>query len=114
MASTFTTSLGTVNFTATTDSFAEPANADVSVIGFPGGDAIAISISGQRETRRTFIALFANAADFRLFRSMRSKLGTLRIDNWDTTPQNAILVTTAPLPPYLSGEVASQASFILY
>lgn len=114
MASTFTTYIGTVSFTATTTSWAEPSESSVEVIGFPGGDAVAISIAGQRETRRTFTAVFATPAAFQLFRNMRAKQGFLFVENWDSSAVRAILVRTAPSPPHMSGEVSCSAQFILY
>ena len=114
MASTFTTYLGTVSFTATTDSWQEPSESEVEVIGFPGGDAVAISLGGQRETRRTITLLLSTPAAYRQLRNMRSKAGYLSIENWDTAPVRAVLTRTSPSPPYASGEVSCQASFILY
>jgi len=114
MASTYRTILGTVSFIADTDSWAEPAASDVEVIGFPGGDAVAISIGGQREIRRTFRAVLASAADYRTLRNMRAKQGWLKVENWDSAEGQAILVSTSPQVPWLSGEVSCTAQFILY
>lgn len=114
MSSTYTTFLGTVSFTATADSWSEQSSSDVEVMGFPGGNAVAISISGQRETRRTFKALFATATAFRAFRDMRAKQGTLLVEGWDTAAVPAILTRTAPDPILADGQVLAQAEFILY
>lgn len=114
MSSTYTTASGTVSFTASADSWQEPANSQVDVLGFPGGDAIAISISGQRETRRTFKAMFDTPALYRAFRDMRAKAGSLFVETWDTSAVNAVLVRTAPDPPWMSGQVTATVEFILY
>lgn len=114
MSSTYTTYVGSVSFTATTDGWAEPATSAVDVIGFPGGDAIAISIAGQRDMHRSFTALFTTAATYRLFRDMRSKAGYLQVENWDSSPVRAILISTTPQPPQADGQVLCAASFILY
>lgn len=114
MSSTYTTYLGTVSFTATAESWAEPAGSDIEVIGFPGGDSVAISISGQRETRRIFKALCASVADFKLLRQMRAKAGTLLVENWDSVAVNAVLVRVSPDPVLTDGRVVIQAEFILY
>jgi len=112
--STYTTYLGTVSFTATTAGWSEPAGSDVDVIGFPGGNAVAISISGQRETRRGFKALFADVAAFKSCRDMRAKQGTLLVDNWDITAVNAVLTRIAPDPILADGKVLATIEFILY
>ncbi len=114
MSSTYTTTLGTVSFTATTDSWSEQSSADVSVVGFPGGDAVAISIGGQRETTRAFKALLTNATAYRLLRDMRAQLGTLLVEQWDTTPVNAILRHVQPDPIQADGQVLAQVQFVLY
>jgi len=114
MSSTYTTYMGTVSFTATTDSWSEPSDSSVEVLSFPGSDSIAISITGQRETRRTFKALFASVTAFKLCRSMRAKQGSLLVENWDTTPVNAVLKRVAPDAPLADGQVVAQVEFILY
>lgn len=119
MSSTYTTQAGTVSFTAMADSWSEPARSDVDVIAFPGGDAVAISISGQRETRRQFKALFATIAAFRTMRDMRASpiratAGSLFVENWDTAPVNALLVGIQPDPMQVDGQVIAQVAFILY
>jgi hypothetical protein len=114
MSSTYTTYIGTVSFTASTDSWAEPAGSSIEVLGFPGGNSVAISLGGQRETRRTFKALFANVTAFKLCRDMRSKAGSLLVENWDTLPVNAVLSRVAPDPPLADGQVLAQVEFILY
>jgi hypothetical protein len=75
---------------------------------------VAISIGGQRETRRTFKALFANVAAFKAFRNMRAKQGSLYVDGWDAAAVNAILSRTAPDAIQADGQVYAQAEFILY
>ena len=114
MSSTYTTSTGSVSFTAVAESWSEPATSEVNVIGFPGGDAIAVSIAGQRETTRAFKALFSTAVQYRTFRDMRGKTGTLFVEQWDTVPINAILKSTSPDPIYTDGSVLAQAQFVLY
>jgi hypothetical protein len=114
MSSTYTTYMGTVSFTATTESWSETSDSNVEVLSFPGSNSIAISITGQRETRRTFKALFATVAAFRLCRDMRAKQGSLLVENWDITPVNAVLKRVAPDAPFSDGQVVAQVEFILY
>lgn len=114
MASHFTTYLGTISFTASTDSWSEEASSDVEVMGFPGGDDIAISISGQRGMRRAFKALLDTVDDYRALRDMRAKEGQLFVENWDDTAVSAVLTSVRPDPPHLGGEVSCTAQFILY
>lgn len=114
MASHFATSLGTITFTATMESWAEPAESDVEVLGFPGGDNVAISISGQRELTRTFKALLASVLEFRALRDMRAKEGLLFVENWDNVAVPAVLTSVRPEPPHAGGEVSCTAHFILY
>jgi hypothetical protein len=115
MSSTYTTVTGlSVTFTATDESWAEAAGAEITVITFPGGDTIDVSIGGQRETTRTFKALLANLATFRQFRSMRAKKGSLFVENWDTAPVNAILQRVAPDAIKTDGQIVCQAQFLLY
>lgn len=114
MSSTFSTVTSSVSFTATSDSWNEESTSEVSVLGFPGGDSVAVSISGQRETRRTFKAMFASVTDYRTFRGMRAKAGSLLVENWDTAPVNAVLVRVSPDAPWQSGQVTCNAQFILY
>lgn len=114
MASTFTTFMGTASFTAMVESWSEQTDAAVDVIGFPGGDSVAISIAGVRETRRSFTALFSSVASFRFFRQMMGKEGWLTIEFWDTGPQQAVLTNTSPSVPWQSGELSCRVSFILY
>lgn len=114
MSSTFTTATNTVSFTATTDGWSEEAVSEVGVLGFPGGDSVAVSIGGQRETRRSFKAMFANRADFLKFRSMRARAGWLLVENLDTAQVQAVLIRVAAEPPWMSGEVTCTAQFVLY
>jgi hypothetical protein len=114
MSSTFTTVSGTVSFIATTESWSEEARAEVSVLGFPGGDAVAISIGGQRETRRAFTAVFDSVEDYRTFRDMRARAGWLLVENWDDASVQAVLISVKPDPPWISGEVTCAAQFVLY
>lgn len=114
MSSTYTTSQASVSFTAAQESWSETSGSDIDVIGFPGGDAIAISISGQRETRRTFKALFATAALFKTMRDQRAKTGLLFVEVWDTAPVNAVLVRTQPDPIQVDGQVLAQVEFVLF
>lgn len=113
MSSTYTTTQATVSFTATADSWSESSGSDVAVKGFPGGDAVAVSIGGQRETRRTFKVLFPTTAAYILFRSMRARQGMLYVENWDTTAVGAILTTTAPDAIQGDGQVVARAEFVL-
>jgi hypothetical protein len=114
MASTFTTANGTLTFVATTDSWSEAKSAEVNVLGFPGGNDVAISIAGQRETRRTFKAMLDDLADYRLFTDMLGQAGWLYVENWDAAEVRAVLVRVAPDPVWQSGEVTCSAQFILY
>jgi len=105
----------TVSFIAATESWSEQSGSEINVIGFPGGDAIAVSIAGQRETTRTFKALLATKTDYDTLRSLRGKAGTLSVDNWDTAaPVSAALKQIAPDPIQVDGEVYVQLQFVLY
>jgi alpha/beta superfamily hydrolase len=113
--STYTTPLGgTVTFTASADSWSEQSGSEVNVIGFPGGDAIAVSIAGQRETTRTFKALLANKAAFDQLKDMGGKAGWLQVTNWDSVPVNAVLKQITPDPIQTDGQVYAQVQFVLY
>ncbi len=114
MSSTFTTSSATVSFTATTDSWSEPATAEVNVLPFPGGDAVAISLGGQRNAPRAFKALFANKAAYDTLVGMRGRAGGLKVENWDSVPQSAVLQRCAPDPIQADGQVYAQVQFVLY
>lgn len=114
MASHFTTYLGSVTFTATTDAWSEPAESDVEVMGFPGGDSVAVSISGQRGITRTFKALLDSVDEFRAPRDMRAKEGLLFVETWDDAAVPAVLTSVRPEPPHISGEVSCTTHFILY
>jgi len=115
MSSTFTTSTeGTVSFVASSDSWSEESTSEVSVVGYPGGDSVAISLSGQRETRRAFTAVLDSLTDYVQLKSMRSRAGTLLVENWDVVPVQAVLTRIAPDGPWLSGEITCKVSFILY
>ena len=114
MSSTYTTAAGTVSFLATAESWSEPAKTEVNVIGFPGGDAVAISISGQRETTRTFKVVLSSATAYRSLSNMRAKAGTLLVENWDTSPVNAVLQQIQPDPIQADGQVYAQVQFVLY
>jgi hypothetical protein len=114
MSSTYTTSMATVSFVATTETWAEQSSSEINVIGYPGGDAVAVSISGQRETTRTFKALLSTVADYRTMLGMRARVGGLFVENWDSAPVNAILQRIVPDPILADGKVYAQVQFILY
>jgi hypothetical protein len=114
MTSHFTTVSETITFVAADDSWSEDAGSDVSVLGFPGGDDIAISIAGQRETRRSFKAVLDSVEDYRTFKTMRARAGWLLVENWDAVEVRAVLVSVKPDPIWISGEVTATAQFILY
>jgi len=114
MASHFTTVDRTLTFVASTDGWSEARQSDVNVMGYPGSDNIAVSISGARETRRTFKAVLASLADYRLLADMSAKAGWLYVENWDAAEVRAVLTRVAPDPIWLSGEVTCTAQFILY
>lgn len=111
---TFTTATNTVTFVGHENSWAEPATADVNIRGFPGGDNVAISLGGQREITRTFGVEFASIASYKVFRSMRGRLGTLNVGSWDTSgPVTAVLKQVSPDPPSNDGRVFGTAQFVL-
>lgn len=111
----FATDQGTVTFTATTDSWSEPHKAEVNVLGFPGGNSVAISVAGKRETRRTFKVLLDDATDFATFDEMLADpIGSLYIDGWDVAEVPAVLIGLTPDPIWHGGEVTCTAQFILY
>jgi hypothetical protein len=114
MSATFTTVAATVTFGANATSWAEPATAEVSTRGFPGGDSVAISLGGQREITRTFGFECDTLAAFKLLRSMRGKLGSLTVGEWDTVGAvGAILRTISPDPPTNNGRVYGTVQFVL-
>ena len=112
--STYTISTATVTFTASAESWSEQVGSEVGVLAFPGGDAVAISLAGQREIRRTFKALLANASDYRKLRDMRNRQGWLQVDVWDTVPVQATLERISPDPIQTDGQVYAQVQFVLY
>ncbi len=114
MTSSYTTAQGSVTFTAAAESWNEQSDSDVGILAFPGGDAVAISLGGQRETRRTFKALLVNRAAYQTLLSMRNRRGGLFIENWDTVPVNAVLQRVAPDPIQADGQVYAQVQFVLY
>lgn len=114
MSSTYTTITGTVSFVAADDSWAESSGSEVNVLGFPGGDAVAVSLAGQRETTRTFKALLNTVADYQTLRGMRSRAGSLLVENWDTVAVNAVLKQISPDPLKTDGKVYAQVQFVLY
>lgn len=103
-----------MSFTAATDSWSEQSSSEVNVLGFPGGDAVAVSLAGQRETTRTFKALLANVAAYQTLLSMRSRVGGLFVENWDSVPVNAVLKQVQPDPIQADGKVYAQVQFVLY
>lgn len=114
MSSTFITSQASVSFLAATETWNEQSSSEVNVLGFPGGDAVAVSIAGQRETTRTFKALLNNVTDYQTMRGMRATAGRLTIENWDSAPVNAILKQIQPDPIQADGKVYAQVQFVLY
>jgi hypothetical protein len=114
MSATFTISTRTVTFGANETSWAEPATAEVSTRGFPGGDSVAISLGGQREITRTFGFECDSIATFKLLRSMRGRQGSLTVGNWDTTGAvGAVLRSISPNPPANDGRVFGTLQFVL-
>ena len=114
MSSTYTTAEGSLSFLASADSFKEPHQANVAVLDFPGGDNFAISISGLKETRRTFKVMLDSMEDFRILTGIMRLEGALYVEGWDVDPQNAVLVDVDPDPPWNSGEITATVQFILY
>lgn len=110
---TFTTSTASVTFTGNENGWAESATAAVSVRGFPGGDSVAISLGGQRETTRSFGVEFASIAAYRTFQGMRGRLGSLTVGSWDTSAVAAVLKQVSPEPPTPDGKVFAVAQFVL-
>ena len=101
-----------VVFQALEDGWSEVATSSVNTRGFPGGDAVAISLGGQREVTRTVTLLFANRGDWITFITNRGNSGgTLTIDNWDSV--GAILKEGNPDPPLLDGSIRARCTFIL-
>lgn len=111
---TFITSAAWSTFDAYVESWAEPAGAEVNVLGFPGGDSIAVSLGGQREITRTLGVFFTTVALYRVFRDQRGKQGTLTVGSWDTSPVSAVLKQVSPDPPGNDGSVHAVAQFVLY
>lgn len=109
----FTTNTNSVTFDTDSASWAEPASAAVEVKGFPGGDAIAVSLGGQRELTRTVTLVFSSVSAYRSLVAMRGRQGWLTIDNWDSGSVSAVLKQTSPQPPGSDGSVAAQAQFVL-
>lgn len=114
MSSSYTTAQASVSFIAATESWNEQSSAEVNVLGFPGGDSIAVSIAGQRETTRTFKALLNSVTDYQTMRGMRARTGMLTIENWDSLPVNAVLKQIQPDPIQADGKVYAQVQFVLY
>lgn len=114
MSSTYTTAQASVSFTAATETWSEQSSSEVNALGFPGGDAVAISIAGQRETTRTFKALLVNVADYQTMLGMRARQGMLKVENWDSQPVNAVLQRIQPDPILADGKVYAQVQFVLY
>lgn len=111
--SSYATSSTSVTFTAMAESWAEPAQAEVNVIAFPGGNAVALSLAGRRETTRTFKALMASKADYDLLVSMLGQNGSLTVDNWDQGSISAVMTQIMPDPVQIDGQVLAQVRFIL-
>lgn len=111
--STFTTTTGSLTFTAVENGWSETAAADVNVRGFPGGDAVAVSLGGQREVTRTVTAYVTNRAAYDTLTRMRGKLGTLSITDWDSVPISAVLKQVSPQAPGSDGTLLVQAQFVL-
>jgi hypothetical protein len=103
--------VGSVDFTAVEESWSEPATSSVTVRGFPGGNAIAISLGGQREVKRTVSCVFPTRGQYVAFAILRGKVGTLTVDNWDSV--GAVLVESDSQPPRSDGQVMARAQFIL-
>lgn len=114
MSSTYTTAQATVSFVAATESWSEQSRSEVNVLGFPGGDAVAVSIAGQRETNRTFKALLNTVADYQTMLGMRARVGMLKVEFWDSVPVNAVLKQIQPDPIQADGKVYAQVQFVLY
>lgn len=111
---TFTTITASSTFEAYVNSWAEPASAEVNVLGFPGGDSVAISLGGQREITRTFGVFFTTIALYRVFQNQRGKQGSLTLGSWDTAAVGAVLKQVNPDPPENDGSVHAVAQFVLY
>lgn len=111
--STFTTTTASVTLAAYEDSWSESAKAEVDVRGFPGGDAVAVSLAGQRETMRTVSFLFSTIAAYRSFAAMRGRLGSLKVDNWDSAAISAVLKQCSPNVVHADGSVLARAEFVL-
>lgn len=109
----YTTATGSVTFATDKSAWAEPAVAAVEIKGFPGGDAIAVSLGGQREVTRTVTVILASVAVYRALVAMRGRLGWLTIDGWDSAPVGAVLKQLSPQPPGSDGSVVAQAQFVL-
>lgn len=113
-SATFITTTASSTFEALVDSWAEPATSEVNVLGFPGGDSVAVSIAGQREITRTFGVYFTTVALYRVFRDQRGKQGSLLVGSWDTAAASAVLKQVSPDPPGNDGSVHAVAQFVLY
>lgn len=111
---TFITAQASSTFDADIASWAEPATSEINTLGFPGGDAIAISLGGQREITRTFGVMFASVALYQAFRDQRAKQGWLTLGSWDTSAVGAVLKQVSPEPPGSDGSVHAVAQFLLY
>lgn len=83
------------------------------MLGFPGGDNVAISIAGQREITRAFGVMFTTVALYRVFRDQRGKQGSLTLGSWDTSAVGAVLKRVSPEPPGSDGSVHAVAEFVL-
>jgi len=103
-----------VTFTAAADSWNETFDSEINVLAFPGGDAVAISLAGQRDGRRTFKALLSTLADYKKLRDMRGRSGWLQVDVWDSVPIQASLQRISPDPIQVDGVVYAQVQFVLY
>jgi len=110
--STFSTSLGTLEFQDHSGGWREQATADVSTRAFPGG-SYAISIGGQREIQRTVGMLLDSLEDYRSLVRMRGYRGTLLIDGWDDFAVAVVLKSCSPDPLFADGQVMARADFIL-
>lgn len=104
-------SYGGIGFEVSEEGWSEPATSAVNVRGFPGGDAIAVSLGGQREVTRTMTCVFETRADYIAFVLLRGAATTLVVDNWDTV--DAVLKEANPDPPQADGRVKARAQFIL-
>jgi hypothetical protein len=104
-------SYGGVTFTAVEEGWSEPATSAVNVRGFPGGNAVAISLGGRREVTRTVTCVFNTRPDYINFVLLRGAEASLVIDNWDTV--NAVLKEASADPPRSDGKVQARAQFVL-